>query len=55
MTLKITDDVFLDQAGHPRRIRGVTVNSASPLLVSLAAQVGFEAGVDRKRARPGWL
>ena len=43
MTLKITDDVFLDQAGRPRRIRGVTVNSASPLLVSLAAQVGFEA------------
>ena len=41
MTLKITDDVFLDQAGRPRRIRGVTVNSASPLLVSLAAQVGF--------------
>ena len=43
MTLKITDDVFLDPAGRPRRIRGVTVNSASPLLVSLAAQVGFEA------------
>ncbi len=43
MTLKITDDVFLDSAGRPRRIRGVTVNSASPLLVSLAAQVGFEA------------
>lgn len=43
MALKITDDVFLDPAGRPRRIRGVTVNSASPLLVSLAAQVGFEA------------
>ena len=55
MALKITDDVFLDQAGRSRRIRGVTaprpfkrekrswLNSASPLLVSLAAQVGFEA------------
>jgi 4-hydroxy-2-oxoheptanedioate aldolase len=38
-----TDDVFLDQNNHARRIRAVTVNSASPLLVSLAAQIGFEA------------
>ena len=37
------DDVFLDPTGAPRRIRAVTVNSASPLLVSLVAQVGFEA------------
>jgi 4-hydroxy-2-oxoheptanedioate aldolase len=38
-----TDDVFLDQNNHAHRIRAVTVNSASPLLVSLAAQIGFEA------------
>ena len=43
MLINTRDDVFLDSEGNPRRIRGVTVNSASPLLVSLAAQVGFEA------------
>ena len=37
------DEVFLESNGRPRRVRGVTVNSASPLLVSLAAQIGFEA------------
>ena len=36
------DDVFLDAAGKSRRVRGVTVNSGSTLLVGLAAQVGFE-------------
>ena len=39
----MTDDVFVDENGEPRRVRGVTVNSGSPLLVSLAAQIGFEA------------
>ncbi|MEE2872570.1 MAG: aldolase/citrate lyase family protein [Candidatus Latescibacterota bacterium] len=42
-TIDATDDVFLDNNNAPRRIRAVTVNSASPLLVSLAAEVGFEA------------
>ena len=37
------DDVFLDADGKPRRVRGVTVNSGSPLLVSLAAQIGWAA------------
>jgi 2-keto-3-deoxy-L-rhamnonate aldolase RhmA len=37
------DDVFTDAEGRPRRIRGVTINSGSTLLVGLAAQVGFEA------------
>ena len=41
-TIDATDDVFLDNKA-PRRIRAVTINSASPLLVSLAAEVGFEA------------
>ena len=36
------DDVFIDAEGKPRRVRGVTVNSGSTLLVGLAAQVGFE-------------
>ncbi len=43
LTINTRDDVFLDREGKPKRVRGVTVNSASPLLVSLAAQVGFEA------------
>ena len=42
-TIDTTDDVFLDHNKVPRRIRAVTVNSASPLLVSLAAEIGFEA------------
>ena len=33
------DDVFIDAEGRPRRVRGVTVNSGSTLLVGLAAQV----------------
>ena len=33
---------FIGKDGQPRRIRGVTVNSASSLLVTLAAHVGFE-------------
>ena len=37
------DDVFVDTNGKPRRVRGVTINSGSPLLVSLAAQIGWEA------------
>ena len=37
------DDVFLDASGQPRRVRGVTVNSGSPVLVRLAAQIGWEA------------
>ncbi len=36
-------DVFLDASGQPRRVRGVTVNSGSPVLVRLAAQIGWEA------------
>ena len=37
------DNLFLDAAGEPRRVRGVTVNSGSPLLVRLAARIGWEA------------
>jgi 4-hydroxy-2-oxoheptanedioate aldolase len=37
------DDVFVDASGQPRRVRGVTVNSGSPLLVRLAAQIGWES------------
>ncbi len=37
------DDLFLDASGQPRRVRGVTVNSGSPVLVRLAAQIGWEA------------
>ena len=37
------DNLFLDAAGKPRRVRGVTVNSGSPLLVRLAARIGWEA------------
>ena len=37
------DDVFLKENGQSRRVRGVTVNSGSPLLVSLAAHIGWEA------------
>ena len=37
------DDVFVDANGQPRRVRGVTVNSGSPLLVRLAAQIGWES------------
>ena len=42
LTIDTTDDVFIGKDGKPRRIRGVTVNSASSLLVTLAAHVGFE-------------
>jgi 2-keto-3-deoxy-L-rhamnonate aldolase RhmA len=35
-------DPFLDEHGKPRRLRGVTIYSGSPLLAGLAARVGFE-------------
>lgn len=35
-------DPFLDEHGNPRRLRGVTIYSGSPLLAGLAAKVGFE-------------
>ena len=35
-------DPFLDDKGQPRRLRGVTIYSGSPLLAGLAAKAGFE-------------
>ncbi len=36
-------DIFLDDTGHPRILRGVNVFSGSPLLAELAVRCGFEA------------
>jgi 2-keto-3-deoxy-L-rhamnonate aldolase RhmA len=36
------DNPFIDDQGNPRRVRGVGVNSGSPAIASLAAQVGFD-------------
>ena len=36
------DNPFIDENGQLRRVRGVAVNSGSPAIVSLAAQVGFD-------------
>ena len=49
------EDPFVDTDGRPRRVRGAAVNSGSPILASLAAQIGFEAvWIEMEHASTHW-